>query len=50
MAGDSKRILLVEKGPCIGQPILIRGIQNRMEYYAHKTEIRVSCRHLRHTD
>jgi site-specific recombinase XerC len=27
----SRRIFLVEKGPCKGQPIPIRGIQKRME-------------------
>jgi len=45
----SKRIFLVEKGPCLGQPISIRGIQKRMEYYARKAKLRVSCHHLRHT-
>lgn len=45
----SKRIFLVEKGPCSGQPISIRGIQKRMEYYARKVKLRVSCHHLRHT-
>lgn len=44
-----KKIFLVEKGTCRGQPISIRGIQKRMEYYAHKAKIRVSCHHLRHT-
>jgi len=45
----SKRIFLVEKGPCTGEPISIRGIQKRMEYYARKASLRVSCHHLRHT-
>jgi len=45
----SKRIFLVEKGTCTGNPISIRGIQKRMEYYAHKAKLRVSCHHLRHT-
>ena len=45
----SRRIFLVEKGPCTGQPISIRGIQKRMEYYARKAGLRVSCHHLRHT-
>jgi len=44
-----RRIFLVEKGPCTGQPISIRGIQKRMECYARKTGLRVSCHHLRHT-
>jgi site-specific recombinase XerD len=45
----SRRIFLVEKGPCSGQPLSIRGIQKRMESYARKTRLRVSCHHLRHT-
>jgi site-specific recombinase XerD len=44
-----RKIFLVEKGPCTGQPISIRGIQKRMEHYAHKAKIRLSCHHLRHT-
>lgn len=45
----SNRIFLVEKGTCTGNPISIRGIQKRMEYYARKVKLRVSCHHLRHT-
>jgi site-specific recombinase XerD len=45
----STRIFLVEKGTCKGNPISIRGIQKRMEYYAGKAKLRVSCHHLRHT-
>jgi len=45
----ARRIFLVEKGPCTGQPISIRGIQKRMEHYARKTKLRVSCHQLRHT-
>jgi site-specific recombinase XerD len=44
-----KKVFLVEKGPLTGQPISIRGIQKRMEYYARKTNLRISCHHLRHT-
>lgn len=44
-----KKVFLVEKGSLTGQPISIRGIQKRMEYYAHKTGLRISCHHLRHT-
>ena len=44
-----KKVFLVEKGPLTGQPISIRGIQKRMEYYANKTKLRISCHHLRHT-
>jgi site-specific recombinase XerD len=48
-ASKVKKVFLVEKGPLTGQPISIRGIQKRMEYYAHKTNLRISCHHLRHT-
>jgi site-specific recombinase XerD len=48
-ASRARKIFLVEKGPCTGQPISIRGIQKRMEYYARKAKIKVSCHHLRHT-
>ena len=45
----SKRIFLVEKGPYSGQPISVRGIQKRLEYYASITGLKVSCHQLRHT-
>lgn len=45
----AKKVFLVEKGPYKGRPISVRGIQKRMEYYAKKSGIRVSCHHLRHT-
>ena len=45
----SRKIFLAEKKPCQGQPISIRGIQRRMEYYARQARIKVSCHHLRHT-
>ncbi len=48
-ANKVKKVFLVEKGPLTGQPLSIRGIQKRMEYYAHKTKLRISCHHLRHT-
>jgi site-specific recombinase XerD len=44
-----KKVFLVEKGDYKGQPISVRGIQKRMEYYAKKTGLRISCHHLRHT-
>ena len=44
-----RKIFLVGKGSCTGQPISIRGIQKRMEYYARRAKLRVSCHHLRHT-
>jgi site-specific recombinase XerD len=47
-ASRARKIFLVEKGACRGQPISIRGIQKRMEHYAHEAKIRVSCHHLRH--
>lgn len=48
-SGKAKRVFLVEKGPCKGKPISVRGIQKRMEYYAKKSGVRVSCHYLRHT-
>ncbi len=45
----SNRIFLVEKGICTGNPISIRGIQKRMEYYACGAKLHVSCHQLRHT-
>ena len=48
-ANKAKKVFLVEKGPLIGQPLSIRAIQKRMEYYAHKSNLRISCHHLRHT-
>jgi site-specific recombinase XerD len=44
-----KKVFLVHKGPLRGEPISVRGIQKRIEYYAQKTGIQVSCHHLRHT-
>lgn len=44
-----KRVFLVRKGPLKGKPISVRGIQKRLEYYARKAGINVSCHHLRHT-
>lgn len=48
-AGRTKKLFLVEKGVCKGQPISVRGIQKRMEYYARKAGLKVSCHQLRHT-
>jgi len=42
-----KEVFLVEKGTCKGQPISVRGIQKRMEYYARKTGLKLSCHQLR---
>ncbi|MGO9017891.1 MAG: tyrosine-type recombinase/integrase [Syntrophobacteraceae bacterium] len=45
----SKLVFLVEKGRCRGQPISVRGIQKRMEYYAKESGLKASSHHLRHT-
>jgi site-specific recombinase XerD len=44
-----KKVFLVEKGSYKGQGISVRGIQKRMEYYAGKTGLNISCHQLRHT-
>jgi len=48
-ANKIQGLFLVEKGVCKGQPISVRGIQKRMEYYARKAGISMSCHQLRHT-
>jgi len=45
----AKKVFLVEKGTYKGKPISVRGIQKRMEYYAKKAGLKVSCHQLRHT-
>jgi site-specific recombinase XerD len=45
----ARKVFLVEKGPCTGKPISVRGIQKRMEHYAKESGIKVSCHQLRHT-
>jgi site-specific recombinase XerD len=45
----ARRLFLVQKGPMTGQPISVRGIQKRMESYARKSQVKVSCHQLRHT-
>jgi len=42
-------MFLVQKGPLTGAPISVRGIQKRIEHYARKSGLRVSCHRLRHT-
>jgi site-specific recombinase XerD len=42
-------VFLVQKGPLAGKPISVRGIQKRIEYYAKKSKVKVSCHQLRHT-
>ena len=44
-----RHVFLVEKGTFKGKAISVRGIQKRMEYYARKARVKVSCHHLRHT-
>jgi site-specific recombinase XerC len=44
----AKKLFLVEKGSYTGKAISVRGIQKRMEYYAKKARLKVSCHHLRH--
>jgi site-specific recombinase XerD len=44
-----KRVFLVQKGPLRGKPISVRGIQKRIEYYAQRIGVEVSCHQLRHT-
>jgi site-specific recombinase XerD len=44
-----RKIFLVEKGTYKKQPISVRGIQKRLEYYSRKTGLPVTCHQLRHT-
>jgi site-specific recombinase XerD len=44
-----RKVFLVDKGTHKGKPLSVRGIQKRMEYYANKTGLPVSCHQLRHT-
>ena len=45
----TKRLFLVNKGRFRGQPLKVRGIQHRMQYYAKKAGLKVTCHQLRHT-
>jgi site-specific recombinase XerD len=45
----TRKVFLVEKGDYQGKPLSMRGIQKRMEYYAGKAGLKVSCHQLRHT-
>ena len=47
-SGRVSKVFLVEKGTCKGRPISVRGVQKRMEYYARKSGIDISCHQLRH--
>ena len=48
-SSKAKEVFLVGKGSYRGTPISVRGIQKRIEYYARKTGLKISCHHLRHT-
>ena len=48
-SSKAKRLFLVQKGPLKGEPISVRGIQKRIEYYGRKSGLNVSCHRLRHT-
>ena len=48
-SSKAKELFLVRKGPHSGEPISVRGIQKRIEYYARKSGLPVSCHRLRHT-
>jgi site-specific recombinase XerD len=48
-SSKAKALFLVQKGPMRGKPLSVRGIQKRIEYYARKSELKVSCHRLRHT-
>jgi site-specific recombinase XerD len=48
-SSKAKGLFLVQKGPMRGKPLSVRGIQKRIEYYARKSDLNVSCHRLRHT-
>jgi len=48
-SSKAREVFLVDKGTYRGTPISVRGIQKRIEYYARKTGLKISCHHLRHT-
>jgi site-specific recombinase XerD len=48
-SSKAKALFLVQKGPMKGKPLSVRGIQKRIEYYARKSGLPVSCHRLRHT-
>ena len=48
-SAKGKSLFLVQKGTMKGQPLSVRGIQKRMESYARKSRLNVSCHRLRHT-
>jgi site-specific recombinase XerD len=48
-SSQAKRVFLVEKGRFRGKPVKVRGIQHRMQLYAKKAGLKISCHQLRHT-
>ena len=48
-ATREQKVFLVEKGTYKGKPLSVRGIQKRMEYYANKSGVAITCHQLRHT-
>jgi site-specific recombinase XerD len=48
-SSKAKRLFLVQKGLMKGESLSVRGIQKRIEYYARKSGLDVSCHRLRHT-
>src|SRR5512139_2235995 len=48
-SSKARALFLVQKGPMRGKPLSVRGIQKRIEYYARKSALNVSCHRLRHT-
>jgi len=48
-SSKAKGLFLVQKGPMRGKPLSVRGIQKRIESYARKSSLEVSCHRLRHT-
>jgi site-specific recombinase XerD len=48
-SSKARALFLVQKGPMKGSPLSVRGIQKRIEYYAQKNHLSVSCHRLRHT-
>jgi len=48
-SSKAKELFLVQKGLMRGKPLSVRGIQKRIEYYARKSSLDVSCHRLRHT-
>jgi site-specific recombinase XerD len=48
-SSKARGLFLVQKGPMRGKPLSVRGIQKRIEYYAQRSSLDVSCHRLRHT-